>query len=79
MQNILDLMLALKVAPSTAVVVKKHLELTTNRLQAHIREELYDTTEPKPITLPAWFRESAKHTHSICLLPSAGSQHFCWL
>lgn len=55
MQNILDLTLALKVAPSTAVVVKKHLELTTNRLQAHIREELYDTTEPKPITLPAWF------------------------
>lgn len=55
MQNVLDLALALKVAPSTAVVAKKHLELTTNRLQAHIREELYDTMEPKPITLPAWF------------------------
>lgn len=71
MQNILDLMLALKVAPSTAVVVKKHLELTTNRLQAHIREELYDTTEPKPITLPGF--ENQRNTHSICLLPSTES------
>lgn len=48
-------MLALKVAPSTAFVGKKHLKLTTNRLQAHIREELYDTAEPNTTKSPALF------------------------
>lgn len=48
-------MFALRVAPSTAVVVRKHLKLTTSRLQAHIREELYDTAEPNTTKLPAHF------------------------
>lgn len=44
-------MTAFKVVPSTAIVGKKYLKLKT--LQAHISEELYDTTEPNSTKLLA--------------------------
>lgn len=47
-------MLALQAAPSTAIVGKKRLKLTS-RLQAHIREELYDTAEPHTTKSPSIF------------------------
>lgn len=55
MQSVLELTLALKVAPDTAVVKKKTFKADTNSLQAHIRDELYDTAEPNNIKLPAPF------------------------
>lgn len=59
-------MLALKVAPSTAVVEKKHLKLTS-RLQAHIREELYDTAEPNTTKLPFIFENKRDlYTSRVC-------------
>lgn len=70
MQSVLELTLALKVAPDTAVVKKKTFKADTNSLQAHIRDELYDTAEPNNIKLPAPFWETTGHIYISCLLPS---------
>lgn len=49
---------------------KKTFKADTNRLQAHIRDELYDTAEPNNIKLPAPFWETTGHIYISCLLPS---------